>query len=232
MNYKNNFINKRKRPINNDSDDDEPTPLPGLPITELLKHINSDVYMVDNHLYFRTEVTRNSIDKLNKELIAYNRNYDILKEMHKGYNIQPKPIYLHITSDGGDLLSGFYAVDIISSSKIPVFTVVEGYAVSAASLMACVGIKRYMTRNSYMLIHQLSSGIIGNFHEIKDNFENDTKFMENINRIYIEHSNKKLNKKILKEILDHDKYWNFDTCIKYGLIDGVYNPITQEGEHI
>ena len=226
------FINKRKRTVNNDSDDEEPTPIPGLPITELLKHINNDVYMVDNHLYFRTEVSRDSIDKLNKELIAYSRNYDILKEMHKGYNVQPKPIYLHITSDGGDLFAGFYAVDIIKSYPIPIYTVVEGSAVSAASLMACVGIKRFMTRNSYILIHQLSSGVVGNYHEIKDNFENDSTLMENINRIYIEQSHKKLNKKILKDILDHDKYWNYETCINYGLIDGVYNPVTQKEEII
>jgi ATP-dependent Clp protease protease subunit len=224
------FINKRKRQMNHDSDDEEPTPLPGLPITELLKHINNDVYMVDNHLYFRTEVSRDSIDKLNKELIAYRRNYDVIKEMHKGYNIQPKPIYLHITSDGGDLFAGFYAVDIIKSSPVPIYTVVEGSAVSAASLMACVGVKRFMTRNSYILIHQLSSGVVGNFHEIKDNFENDSTLMENINKIYIENSNKKLNKKLLKDILDHDKYWDFDTCIKYGLVDDVYNPVTQEGQ--
>lgn len=223
-------LNKRKRPTNDDSDDDEPSSMPNLPITELLKHINSDVYMVDNHLYFRTEVSKESIDKLNKEIIAYCRNYDILKEMHKGYNIQPKPIYLHITSDGGDLFAGFYAVDIIQSSPIPIYTVVEGSAVSAASLMACVGKKRYMTKNSYILIHQLSSGIVGNFHEIKDNFENDTTLMDNINKIYIEHSNKKLNKKMLKDILDHDKYWDYDTCLKYGLVDGLYNPVLEKEE--
>jgi ATP-dependent protease ClpP protease subunit len=212
-----NFVNKRKR--NNDEEDDEPNQLP---ITELLKNVDTDVYMVDNHLYFKTDVSRESIEKLNKELIAYNRNYDILKEMHKGYDIKPKPIYLHITSDGGDLFAGFYAVDIIKSSPIPIYTVVEGCAVSAASLMACVGVRRYMTQNSYILIHQLSSGVVGNFHEIKDNFENDTALMENINKIYIEHSNKKLNKKLLKDILDHDKYWNYNTCLKYGLVDDLY----------
>ena len=39
-------------------------------------------------------------------------------------------------------------------------------------------------------------------------------------------------KKILKDILDHDKYWNYETCINYGLIDGVYNPVTQKEEII
>lgn len=226
-NYKYGLINKRKRIENKEEDDDEPTPYPGLPITELLKHINTDVYMVDNHLYFRTDVSKESIDKLNKEIIAYNRNYDVLKEMHKGYEIKPKPIYLHITSDGGDLFAGFYAVDIIQSSPIPIYTVIEGSAVSAASLMACVGVKRYMTKNSYMLIHQLSSGIEGQYHQIKDNFENDTELMDNIYKIYMDNSNKKLNKTKLKEILSHDKYWNFETCLKYGLTDELYNPVKQ-----
>jgi ATP-dependent protease ClpP protease subunit len=214
-------ITKRKRV--EDHDDDDESELSDLPITELLKHMKSDVYMIDNHLYFRTDVTKESIDKLNKQLIAYNRNYDILKEMHKGYDIKPKPIYLHITSDGGDLFAGFHAVDIIKSSSIPIYTVVEGAAISAASLMACVGAKRFMTTNSYMLIHQLSSGIEGQYHALKDNFENDTVLMDNIAKIYIEHSNKRLTKNKLMQILDHDKFWNFDLCHKHGLVDEIYD---------
>jgi ATP-dependent protease ClpP protease subunit len=214
---------KRKRDRNDDDDDDDDNS--ELPITELLNQLKSDVYMIDNHLYFRTNVSIETIDKMNKLIIAYTRNGNILKEMHKGYDINTKPIYLHITSDGGDLFAGFYAVDIIKSSSVPIYTVVEGSAISAASLMACVGAKRYMTKNSYMLIHQLSSGVQGQFHIIKDNFENDTVLMDNIAKIYIEHSNKRLTKNKLVQILDHDKFWNFDLCKKNGLIDELYENI-------
>jgi ATP-dependent Clp protease protease subunit len=214
---------KRKRDHDDDEDDNDGQS--DLPITELLNQIKSDVYMIDNHLYFRTDVSIESIDKMNKLIIAYSRNGDIIKEMHKGYDIKTKPIYLHITSDGGDLFAGFYAVDIIKSSPVPIYTVVEGSAISAASLMACVGTKRYMTKNSYMLIHQLSSGVQGQFHAIKDNFENDTVLMDNIAKIYIEHSNKRLTKSKLIQILDHDKFWNFELCKKNGLVDELYENI-------
>ncbi len=218
--YKMNRTNaKRKRmeEVEEEEEDDM-----DIPFSHLLKHLKTDVYMIDNHLYFKTEVSRDSIEKLNKEIILYNRKYDMLKELHKGYEITPKPIYLHITSDGGDLFAGFHAVDIIKNSRIPIYTVIEGAAISAASLMACVGKKRYMTQNSYMLIHELSTGVQGKFHAIKDNFENDTVLMDNIVKIYIEHSNKRLTKNKLEQILDHDKFWNYDMCVKHGLIDEVY----------
>ena len=125
---------KRKRNHDHDDDDDD-NGQSDLPITELLNQIKSDVYMIDNHLYFRTDVSIESIDKMNKLIIAYSRNCDIIKEMHKGYEINTKPIYLHITSDGGDLFAGFYAVEVIKSSSVPIYTVVEGSAISAASLI-------------------------------------------------------------------------------------------------
>ena len=217
--YKMNRPNKRKRMEEDEEEDEDDM---NLPISHLLKQLKPDVYMIDNHLYFKTEVTRDSIEKLNKELIIYNRKYDMLKEIHKGYEITPKPIYLHITSDGGDLFAGFHAVDIIKNSRIPIYTVVEGAAISAASLMACVGKKRFMTANSYMLIHELSTGVEGKYHAIKDNFENDTILMDNIVKIYIEHSNKRLTKNKLEQILDHDKFWNYDMCLKHGLVDEIY----------
>ena len=88
--YKMNKSNKRKRMEEEEEEEDDDM---DLPISHLLKHLKSDVYMIDNHLYFKTEVSRDTVEKLNKELILYNRKYDMLKEIHKGYDITPKPIY-------------------------------------------------------------------------------------------------------------------------------------------
>lgn len=193
--------------------------MPDIPITDLLKHIKKDVYLIDNHIYFKTDVTMESVDMLNKFMIGYYREYEILRETYKGYEIKPRPLHLHITSDGGDLFAGLMAVDLIKSYPVPVYTIVEGKAISAGSLIACVGHKRYMTENSYMLIHQLSSMACGPYARLKDEHENDTTLMDNIYKIYADHSNKKLTKAKLTTILQHDKFWNFETCLKYGLVD-------------
>jgi hypothetical protein len=35
---------------------------------------------------------------------------------------------------------------------------------------------------------------------------------------------------IENNLLNTTKYWDYDTCIKYGLVDGLYNPVTQKCE--
>ena len=74
------------------------------------------------------------------------------------YGTEPPPINIHIQSGGGSLMNAFYIVDLIQNINSKVNTYVDGYSASAASLMNVVGNKRYMTKNSMMLIHQLSSG--------------------------------------------------------------------------
>jgi hypothetical protein len=45
--------------------------------------------------------------------------------------------------------------------------------------------------------------------------------MEKIYEIYEEHT--KLSRKELKKLLRKDEWWDYDTCLKYGLVDGYDN---------
>jgi uncharacterized membrane protein YgcG len=45
--------------------------------------------------------------------------------------------------------------------------------------------------------------------------------MEKIYEIYEEHT--KLGRKELKKLLRKDEWWNYETCLKYGLVDGYDN---------
>ena len=76
------------------------------------------------------------------------------------------------------------AVDCIRNSKIPIYTIIEGRAASAATFMSIAGKKRYITENSVLLIHQLSSGMWGKMSELEDELENNKFFMEKIYSIY------------------------------------------------
>jgi ATP-dependent protease ClpP protease subunit len=72
-----------------------------------------------------------------------------------------------------------------------------------------------------MLIHQLSGGYWGKYEEMEEDLDNSRKFMEKIYEIYEEHT--KLKRSELKKILKKDEWWDYQTCLKYGLVDGVYN---------
>jgi ATP-dependent protease ClpP protease subunit len=204
---------------NNDDDDDGDEGLP-FKFPKLFGNDNSnDVYTSKNHIYFKTDVTKESIDKLATEIDHMNfKMSNLLKKTAMG-TFTPKQIYLHITTNGGDLLSGFFGYDKIKNSKFPINTIIEGSVASAGSLLSIAGKNRYMTPNSHLLIHQLRTGIIGTYEELVDEKNNCNQFMTRLVNIYHENSNGKLSKTKIKDILKRDVFWNTKTSITNGLVD-------------
>ena len=177
---------------------------------------NNQVTFKDNRLYFYSEVTRSKNLTLNKSIVELANYYAAI-----GTNLSTEPanLYLHINSYGGSVFAGLSSVDYIINSKVPVTTIIDGCAASAATLMSVVGHRRLMHRHSYMLIHQLSSGMWGKYEELKDDMENNQNLMKVIKDIYIKHTN--IPKRELDKILKHDLWWDAKTCLKYGLIDEI-----------
>jgi len=104
---------------------------------------------------------------------------------------------------------------------VPIVSIIEGNAASAATIISMVCHKRYITKHSFMLIHQLSSACAGTFQEIQDDFTNDTKFMDVLYKLYQEHTS--MTPKKIKEVLKHDIWWSSDECIDSGLVDGLWD---------
>jgi ATP-dependent protease ClpP protease subunit len=183
-------------------------------------YFDDDVSCKDNKIYFKCKVTEDTVEKLIKVIESKNAKFKKVAAHKMIKSAEPKPLYLHITSYGGDLLACFRAIDAIKRSEIPIFTIVDGYAASAGTLMSVVGVKRYMTPSSYLLIHQLSSGANGKYWEIKDDNENCDTWMNDIYNIYAEHTNMTIDQ--LKEFLKHDLWFKSDKCLELGLIDELY----------
>lgn len=183
-------------------------------------YFDDDVSCKDNKIYFKCVVTEDTVEKLIKIIESKNKKFNKISSNKMIQSATPKPLYLHITSYGGDLLAGFRAIDAIRRSEIPVYTVVDGYAASAATLMSIVGKRRLMTPNSYMLIHQLSSGAIGKYWELKDDSDNWETWMKDIYGLYVKHT--RMTEDELKQYLSHDLWWKIDKCIETGMVDEVY----------
>ena len=133
-------------------------------------------------------------------------------------DLKPK-IELHIQSGGGALMPTFYVCDTIKLIETPVHVYVDGFAASAASLMSVCGNKRIMTKNSAMLVHQLTGATSGKFNEIKDEMTNLNFFMNKVKNIYLE--NTKLNSSVLDDLLSSDIWLDAQTCLEYGLVDEI-----------
>jgi ATP-dependent protease ClpP protease subunit len=180
-------------------------------------HASTDNNIVEfshNRIYFYSGVTRPKILQLNKGI--FNLNINMLSKAGP-LEYDPPPIKLHINSYGGSVFAGLSAVDYIKNSKIPVHTIIDGCAASAATLMSCVAERRYMHKNACMLVHQLSGMMWGKYQEMEDDFENSKMLMEKIKSIYKEHT--KIPKKEMDNLLKHDLWWESEKCLEYGLVD-------------
>jgi ATP-dependent Clp protease protease subunit len=207
------YNKKPKRKLSPKLDDDH-DPLEAL---KLLMEPQSFSDKDKNHIYFYSQVDQYScldlnrkINQINKDLLMYAIEYDC----------EPPSIYLHINSPGGCLFSAFSTIDTIINSKIPIISIIEGAAASAATIISMVCHKRYITANSFMLIHQLSTGSEGKYEEIKENYLNDTKLMELLYKLYLEHTTMSIKK--IKEVLKHDIWWDANECVLNGLVDGIH----------
>lgn len=177
----------------------------------------TDVYRDNNHIYFYTEIERDSISKLSV-LIREAEEYSIVTSLK--LRVDDIPIYLHIYSSGGCVYSAFVAIDVINSCRVPVYSIIEGATASAGTLISIVCKKRYIRPTSYMLIHQLSSACWGKMSEIVDEFKNITDMSNKITSIYSEYSN--MTPKKLKQLLDHDLWLDSAQAISLGLADELF----------
>ena len=187
--------------------------------SENKNHASTDNNVVEfshNRIYFYSGVTRPKVLQLNKGI--FNLNVNMLSKTGP-LEYEPPPIKLHINSYGGSVFAGLAAVDYIKNSKVPVHSIIDGCAASAATLMSCVATHRVMNRNACMLVHQLSGVMWGKFQEMQDDMQNSEMLMEKIKNIYKEHT--KIPKKEMDNILKHDIWWEAEKCLQYGLVDEI-----------
>lgn len=178
----------------------------------------TEVQETDSDIYFYTSVTKKSIFELNKKLDRLSKDYANIQLNYSLKEFKPE-VTLHINSDGGSLLDCFAAVDKIRKAPYVINSVIEGSAASAATIMSVVAQKRSINKYSFMLIHQLSTGMWGKFEELKDEMHNCNIFMDAIYEIYGKYT--KIPKNVLKDILKKDIYLDAKTCLKYGLVDEI-----------
>jgi ATP-dependent protease ClpP protease subunit len=180
----------------------------------------NNVYTKGNHVYYHSGFNKKSVEMLIEEIQKLNKQHVDLCNNSSISSVTPNPIYLHITSYGGDLHQCFKLIDVVERSKLEVHTIVEGIAASCGSLLSVIGKKRYMGKYASILMHQLSSGAHGKYMEIEDDTNNCKMWMEHIINIYEEHTN--MTRDEIELQLTHDSWWNSDTCLSKGLIDEIW----------
>lgn len=200
-----------------------------------------------NSIYFNGDIDSSSMENLTNKLLQMEisvikkqkkidkiideaRNKIIIDEEFDNIKIDVNynkiNINLYITTNGGSVYDVFAIIDVIKSMKIPVHTICKGCVASAGTLLSLAGKKRYITKNSYMLIHEIRSGCWGKFTYLTENYNNSQQIMDHIKSYYIE--NTKITKEELDNQLKQDIFWNATTCLEKGIVDEIIDYVTPE----
>ena len=189
-----------------------------------------NIRRLDNSIYFSDRITYQTVHELN--FLLHQVESEILDDVKLAEGdakktkakmvdvvIEPKPIVLHITTHGGLVHAAFSVVDTIRSLRVPVHTVVSGYVASAGTLISLAGKRRFITPNSFMMIHEIRSGFWGRYSDVRVEHENLTKLMEHITRYYVDKT--RITRERLAEMLRTDTDLNANECLEHGLVDVV-----------
>ena len=194
----------------NDADGEEPT-------TYLSINSTAPSISQANRLYFYSPIDNDTILELNKQIDEASKQMQIVQitlELS-----EPPPIKLHINSRGGEITPALAAADKIRRSPVPIHTYCEGEIASAATLISIAGKKRFMTQNSFLLIHQLSSEFWGKYTEFEDEMHNLKMMMDVVKKMYSTYSS--IPEKELNDLLKHDIYLTPEACLQWKMIDKI-----------
>ena len=200
---KQSYNNKKRKILFEDSDNDNDT----------VEKEQCNIIKKGNNIYYYEAIEKKPI----LELISQLKDLEaLLINLKYTYDVNPV-IKLHIYSEGGDAFMGLSIYDFIKTLKIPVYTYIDGLIASAATFLFLAGKKRFMTENSNILIHQISTGFWGKFEDLKDEYKNTTELMKIVKKIYTD--NTSMSKKAIDDIIKRELYLTYHDALKYKIVN-------------
>ena len=162
-------------------------------------------------LFLNEDISSFSVTDIVKHIMQFNaEDKQIPVEMRT-------PILLYITSNGGDVDAGFELIDIIQSSKTPVYTVNLGYQYSMGFLIGLAGHKRFATKNAKFLHHDGTNIIINSGTNVKDQMEFQDKIEDRIKKYVINKT--KVTEEEYDNHLRQEWYLFAGEAKEYGMVD-------------
>jgi len=133
-------------------------------------------------LFLNADIDQFSVADIVKHIMQINKE-DKGLEPH-----QRMPILLYVTSNGGEVDSGFELIDVIMNSKTPVYTINLGYQYSMGFLIGLSGHKRFATRNAKFLMHDGSNFVYNSGAKAQDQMEFNRKIESRIKQYVLSRS--------------------------------------------
>lgn len=184
----------------------------------VMNNYDNDVYTIGNEIHFTAEINKVTIQKLIRQMSS-------LIHKHKKKSVG-KPEKLSIVyvvdSRGGSVTSVLKFVDFVSLMKskfkwVEFVSIISGLVASAGTIMSIVADKRYMTKHSHAMIHELSSDNSGKYAEMRSYMLFLNKLHDCLMSIYLEKCNKTKNE--LEVLLRAETWFSAEEYLEHGFVD-------------
>lgn len=133
-------------------------------------------------LFIATNISQETIEDAVRHIMQFNREDADIPVSER------KPIIIYVSSNGGDVDSGFELIDVIMNSKTPVYTVNLGYQYSMGFLIGLAGHKRYAMPNAKFLLHDGNNFVLDSGAKAQDRMEFNRKMETRIKEYIIARS--------------------------------------------
>ncbi|CAI8020144.1 ATP-dependent Clp protease proteolytic subunit [Geodia barretti] len=139
-------------------------------------------------------------------------------------------ISLYINSPGGSVLDGMAVYDTMQLIKPDVATICLGKAASMGAVLLSGGKKgkRYCTRNSTVLIHQVMGGIQGQAADIEIQAREIVRLKERLTKILSGATGQTVER--IADDSDRDFFLTAEEAVEYGLVDEILGTKKEEEE--
>lgn len=149
-------------------------------------------------------------------------------------DIKADKIHVHINSGGGSAFDGVAICNMLKQHKAEIIIHIDGWAASAASVIAMAGDKIIMPSNTMMMIHQASTFEYGN----ADLFEKTAQDLRKIDTALAASYKKRFvgTDEELRQLLKDETWLTAHEAVSLGLADEVADEIeiddTEEEEEV
>ena len=132
--------------------------------------------------FLTTEIAQETVADIVRHIMQINKE-------DKGIPYEQRvPILIYVASNGGEVDAGFELIDVILTSKTPVYTINMGYQYSMGFLIGLAGHKRFAAKNAKFLMHDGSNFVYGNSSKVQDRVRFDARVEERIREYVLSRS--------------------------------------------
>jgi len=137
---------------------------------------------------------------------------------------------LRINSPGGNVFDGIAIFNDLLAHKGKVRVEVSGLAASIASIIAMAGNEIVVGPNAFFMVHNASTGLRGNRHDMREAADVLEQIDEAIARTYVGRT--KVGIRAIKEMMDGETWLSAKDAVEKGFADALMTPAEADAEAV